>query len=264
VTAVSPAAPGPTGQPPAAPGTVVLGMHRSGTSLVTGILHGLGGRVSRPDDLLSGIEHGTRTEYWESRSVVLFNESLLRTLGGDWAVPPDLPADWWTSPSLTELVPAARQHFWSVHPADGWLCKDPRLCLTLPFWRNWVLHDMRAVLTVRHPDQVTASLQHRDGLGRRHARWLWQRYMTSAVLACRDVPTLVISYDQLCSDPVRTGSLLHAWAFPDVTAAPRRVREAVARVRQAPVAHQPSKPAASALYKILDELHGSFLEEVAV
>jgi hypothetical protein len=74
----------------AGPGVAVLGMHRSGTSLVTAILSDLGGRLCREDDLLQGTEHGQHVAYGESRSMVLFNESLLRAFGGDWAVPPAL------------------------------------------------------------------------------------------------------------------------------------------------------------------------------
>ncbi len=243
------------------PGTVVLGVHRSGTSVITGILHRLGGRVCRDDDLLHGTEQGHQVRYWESRSVVLFNEALLRALGGDWSSPPELTAGWWASPSLAEVGRAANDRFWSVHPARGWLCKDPRLCLTLPFWRMWVLPETRVVLVVRHPAEVAASLHRRDGISGRHAEWLWQRYMTSAVLVCRGLPALVIGYDQLRRDPVGTGAALSAWAFPDSMASPRQVRDAVAGVRRAvPSAPRAARQTADGLYERLNGLHGSRLE----
>ncbi len=78
----------PAGQVAVGPGTVVLGMHRSGTSLVTTILRRLGGRLCQEADLLRGREYGQPVDYGESRSIVLFNESLLRAFGGDWAAPP--------------------------------------------------------------------------------------------------------------------------------------------------------------------------------
>lgn len=264
-----PAAPAavPAGQAAAGPGIVVLGMHRSGTSLVTGILHRLGGRMCRENDLLSGSEHGQPVNYGESRSIVLFNEALLRAFGGDWAVPPILESSWWASPQVGELARAAVGVFTRTHPRAGWLCKDPRFCLTLPFWRTWAIPDVRAVLVVRHPAEVAASLARRDGVGAGHAAWLWQRYITSAVGACRDVPALVVSYAQLCRDPYGTGELLADWAQPAGRTASSRIRHAVAAVRSNPA--QPagrSEPAAatswvagSRLYDLLADLHGHCL-----
>lgn len=266
-----PAAPAtlPAGPAAAGPGIVVLGMHRSGTSLVTTILHRLGGRLCQENDRLSGSEHGHPVNYGESRSIVLFNEFLLRAFGGDWAVPPALEPGWWASPRVGELARAAAGVFTRTHPRAGWLCKDPRFCLTLPFWRAWAVPDARAVLVVRHPAEVAASLAGRDGVAAGHAAWLWQRYTSSAVQACRDVPALVVSYDQLRRDPFGTGELLAAWISPPPAArpAPGRIRRAVATVRSNPArpagrgepAVATSRVAGSRLYDLIADLHGHCL-----
>jgi hypothetical protein len=257
----------PAGQTAAGPGIVVLGMHRSGTSLVTGILHQLGGRLCQESDLLSGSEHGQLVNYGESRSIVLFNESLLRAFGGDWAVPPTLESGWWASSQVGELARAAAGVFTRTHPQSGWLCKDPRFCLTLPFWRTWAIPDVRAVLVVRHPAEVAASLARRDGVGAGHAAWLWQRYISSAVRACRDVPALVVSYAQLCRDPFGTGEVLAAWARPADRTASSRIRHAVATVRSNPAqltgpgdpVVATSRVAGTRLYDLIADLHGNCL-----
>jgi hypothetical protein len=245
-------------------GVVVLGMHRSGTSLVSQLTGRLGAVFCRPDDLLCGTEHGRHTSYWESRSLVLFNESLLRAFGGDWAKPPALAPDWESSPLAEGLAPRGRQLFWELHPPTGWAWKDPRLSLTLPFWLTWVLSDARAVLVVRHPAEVAASLERRDGIGAEHALWLWHRYMASAVLACRDTPTLVMSYARLCQDPLATGESLRRWISPAAVPDEAVVRAAVADVRNGPVAAgapgpRPA-PEAMALYDALERMHGRRLE----
>jgi O-antigen biosynthesis protein len=272
MTPARPAAPAtlPADRAAAGPGIVVLGMHRSGTSLVTGILQRLGGRLCQENDLLSCFEHGQLVNYGESRSIVLFNESLLRAFGGDWAVPPILESGWWTSPQVDELARAAAGVFTRTHPRAGWLCKDPRFCLTLPFWRTWAIPDVRAVLVVRHPAEVAASLARRDGVGAGHAAWLWQQYISSAVRACRDVPALVVSYAQLCRDPFGTGELLAAWTRPAGRTASSRIRHAVAAVRSDPA--QPagrgdpvaatSQGAGTRLYDLIADLHGHCLGPV--
>src|SRR5262245_31129272 len=60
---------------------VVLGMHRSGTSAASGFIHLLGAdtpaNVHAPNDFnLKG--------YWESTSLLQFNDQLLQSIGSDW------------------------------------------------------------------------------------------------------------------------------------------------------------------------------------
>ena len=245
-------------------GVVVLGMHRSGTSLVSQLAGRLGGVFCRPEDLLHGTEHGQPVSYWESRSLVRFNELLLQAFGGDWARPPALAADWAASPPAMRLAPQGTALFQDLHPVSGWVWKDPRLSLTLPFWLTWVLRDARAVLVVRHPAEVAASLARRDGIGAEHAAWLWHRYTASAVLACRDLPTLVLSYARLMENPLAAGESLSRWIAPGAVVGEDAVRDAVSCVRAAPptadIPLPPQSPAATELYEALDQMHCCRLE----
>ena len=70
-----------------ADGVLVLGMHRSGTSVVAGSLHLLGLATCSPDDLMTGMPWNP-SGHWESRSLSRLNDELLADMGRSWWYPP--------------------------------------------------------------------------------------------------------------------------------------------------------------------------------
>lgn len=68
----------------------MLGMHRSGTSMITRALVCLG--VDLGDDLLDAVAGSNERGFWEDRSIVDLNDRLLAALGSRWdglAISPD-------------------------------------------------------------------------------------------------------------------------------------------------------------------------------
>src|SRR4249920_989928 len=76
-------------------GIFMLGMHRSGTSVLTRVLSLLG--CALPGDLL-GSNESNPTGHWESARAIEINEALLTALGRRWDDVRDLPADWLERP----------------------------------------------------------------------------------------------------------------------------------------------------------------------
>ncbi len=64
---------------------VVLGMHRSGTSVLTRVINLLGLQLCREDDIYTAPDNPTG--HWESVSLVAFNNRLIDVLGGKPAAP---------------------------------------------------------------------------------------------------------------------------------------------------------------------------------
>lgn len=200
----------------------VLGMFRTGSSLVAGILGRLGISFGR-DELLLAANRANPTGFWENTKFIELNDALLARLHGAWYDPPAPPAGWEADESVADLGRAARSlieaEFGSV-PSWGW--KDPRTCLTLPFWRQTV-PAARYVLCVRNPMDAAASLV---GLpwGRRwleppsvgRALDLWVEYTRRAFEETRDRPSLVVFYEDVLFDWRREASRLAE--FVDVTA----------------------------------------------
>ena len=65
----------------------IAGMPRSGTSLVTQLLHRAGLDLGERQDLMPASENNT-DGYWENLRFVHINDRLLTASGGTWFAPP--------------------------------------------------------------------------------------------------------------------------------------------------------------------------------
>lgn len=127
---------------------VVLGMHRSGTSCLAGMLAAAGlasaGTSVRNWDNARG--------HFEALSAVRLNEAVLAHSGGHWLSSP-------SSLRWTDEHAALRDCLLSESinglPA---LLKDPRTLLCLPFWRATTV-PFHTIGIVRHPLAVARSLE---------------------------------------------------------------------------------------------------------
>lgn len=167
-------------------------MHRSGTSAVTRAL-GLLGLPLGPEEQLQ--------EEWENEPLLRLNERILRRLGGAWGAPPDPPARWWALPEIVELEDPAREALAGAFPTGPFAWKDPRLCLTLPFWRPLLGGEPVAVMVVRHPLEVAASLERRDGFAPERSVALWEVYQRGAMQNAAGLRAVVVQYADLLDDP---------------------------------------------------------------
>ncbi len=181
---------------------VVLGMHRSGTSSVAGLLARMGAGVGPEDDLLRGADNPKG--HYESGRLHMACVRRLAATGGDWKTPgTDVPAA--AIDSFRREVGALIDEFDAQRP---WLIKEPRLCLLarelLPLLTRPVF-----VHVVRDPHEVIASLVRRDGLDPRHALALWEQYSRAAFEASRGWPRILVDYADLLVDPVTMARRLH-------------------------------------------------------
>jgi hypothetical protein len=188
-------------------GVYILGMHRSGTSALTRVIDLLGVPVAERGMVAPSRQNPTvppednPAGYWEPEELVDFNRSLLDRLGGSAMAPPPLEITAHAPRLLRDQIPAARELFRSLHPGEQWAWKDPRNCLLLPFWRAAVEDRAVAVLSLREPAEVAASLRRRGPRVGAIGVSLWEAHMRAALLASRDMPRLVVDYADLVSEP---------------------------------------------------------------
>jgi GT2 family glycosyltransferase len=185
-------------------GVFVLGMHRSGTSAVTRIINLLGVPICREADLVPAAPSNPRG-HWESASMVRVNDELLRRLGRAWWCPPRLGQAWHQDSS------AEAEIFTSIHPTTQWVCKDPRLCLTLPFWLQALRVRVIAILVIRSPMEIARSLKQRNGFYTELSIALWERYVHHALAGLGGIPTSVVRFDDLLNEPMETAVRLQAF-----------------------------------------------------
>jgi hypothetical protein len=178
----------------------VLGMHRSGTSMLAGALAALGGVV--PDDLLEPAPDNP-VGFFEGREVVEAHDELLRSIGASWDDPRPLPPGWVDTLAARRAAERLRSGV-DRSPAGGPLVlKDPRLCRLLPLWRTHVLpaaDEALALLVVRSEAAVTASLSRREGYAADAAILLHSRYLAEAVAGCDGLPVAVVVDEEMLSD----------------------------------------------------------------
>jgi hypothetical protein len=195
--------------PGALEGVVILGMHRSGTSLVTRLVSLLGLALCREDDLLVGRKANPRG-HWESRSLLDFDDRLLEELGGAWFCPP-LLGERELARSLRRRGAEALARLGDAHPRRPWVWKDPRASVLLAFWSAVLAQRAAYVLVVRHPLEVSDSLARRDGFAPALSLALWERYTRQAMLGAAGRPTMVCTYDRVLADPLAFSERLLAF-----------------------------------------------------
>jgi hypothetical protein len=183
-------------------GLVILGMHRSGTSALSGVLGLLG--VATGDDLLAPVDSVNPKGFFEHRAIVDIHEQLLTLLDTSWQDERPLPDDWW----LDKAVEGFRQQIIDTIQNDFgrfplWLAKDPRMCRLLPLWHSVFQHlgaEPRVIFVLRHPLEVSDSLRQRDGIAVERGLLLWLRHVIEAEEYSRNDRRVMIRYEQLISD----------------------------------------------------------------
>jgi hypothetical protein len=163
------------------PPLIIMGMHRSGTSLLCRLLQRLG--------LFAGWDTGRTAESLFFRRT---NDWVLKCAGASW----DNPTGWRELPdnplgyqAVKEAV-AARvtgfrmgQYLGPLRtlrsiggsPVDRpWGWKDPRNTITLPLWLD-IFPNARVVAVERHGIDVAASLATREAAALHRARLFWGR-----------------------------------------------------------------------------------------
>lgn len=177
---------------------LVLGMHRSGTSVLTRLLNLLGADVAKN---LLGCSEENATGFWESEELVNIHNELLKSAGTSWDDPVQFPSSWYQSP----LAPVFQERILRLLRSDFsnsplFVIKDPRICKLVPFWRR-ILTEFGAtpavILPSRNPIEVAASLKERNGFSSAKSMLLWMRYVIDAERQTCDLPRSVLSYEQL-------------------------------------------------------------------
>lgn len=181
---------------------MVVGAGRSGTSAATRLVNLLGVPLCVPDDLMQPHEINP-TGFWESVSLVEFNDRILAAAGTDYFIADELEPQWELSASLAALRDEAEAVFRAAHPTRTWVWKDPRTCLTLPFWRQVLSERLVCVFVHRRPVPAAASTKRFDpehtveyGLA------LWERLNASALESMSSLPVYAASFEALCDDAV--------------------------------------------------------------
>ena len=138
----------------------MVGMHRSGTSLVMGVLARLGLDVGPVHSLVPAIVEDNPDGYLEQQAIVALDDELLAALGGHTSDPAPVAPGWHAGPRFAPQRARAGELMRTTFAGSPWGWKDPRAALLLPFWRS-VVPGLRVVICVRNPAEVATSMMRR-------------------------------------------------------------------------------------------------------
>jgi hypothetical protein len=179
---------------------VVLGMHKSGTTLVSQLLHQSGIAMVEEADAARGYDEGNQ---WERTATKLANHDLLGTLGlyslRACRRGPVAPPDETTARMRAIVAECSARH------AD-WGFKDPRTCLTYDAWAR-VLPPHRLIVVYRRPEEAWAHYWNSTRGPRRLTvlreflpRWCEYNAAILRTLETAAAPAIVLHYTRLMED----------------------------------------------------------------
>ncbi|MFC4076930.1 sulfotransferase family protein [Salinithrix halophila] len=185
----------------------VLGMHRSGTSLITRAVNLLGADVGHANKLLP--PHQTNpTGFWEHSEIVQIHNQILKTLNRSWDTTKPLPHKWWLSPQIQPMKKKLKELVKQNYAGKPlWVWKDPRTCLLLPLWKQ-ILNEMgtelKCILVVRNPLDVAVSLKKRDNFSPNKSFKMWTLNTLNSFLWSKNTKRALIHYDHFLNDWEKT------------------------------------------------------------
>lgn len=186
-------------------GVIVLGMHRSGTSMLSGLLvDGCGYHVGGP---LIKAGPANPKGFFELLPAVLQNDAFMEKQRVGW--------NYGVAKYDNEKARKQYQHgkvlfkrgqkalrFLNNEKSVPYLQKDPRMCLTLPTWLPLLDKEPAVLFTYRHPLEVAMSLKKREtNFGLEHALRLWSIYNMRAIQNSQNLCRVLTSNNAVLRNP---------------------------------------------------------------
>ncbi|HVG47264.1 MAG TPA: sulfotransferase, partial [Rubellimicrobium sp.] len=217
---------------------VVLGMHRSGTSALSGALHHMGATMPRtpmPGTPNNPFGHFESLKVWE------LNEAILEATGSSWDDCLRFDADWLASSPGREMGLRAQAVLAEEYGSEAIvLLKDPRICRFFVFWRTALEQagfDPVVVHIHRDPLEVAASLTRRNGLSTTLGLLLWLRHVLDAEEQSRGLPRVFVDYASLLGDWAGTIGKISATLHLDWPTSSDQVRDAMSEFLRPELRH---------------------------
>lgn len=180
---------------------LILGMHRSGTSMLTGILNKL--NINVGNDVLQPANDNLKG-FFENKKIVEINDQILEYFGYTWDNVDKFPNNWINKLGIKffyrKLALAIINDFKNN---EFFLLKDPRICLLLPLYIklfNEIGVNLKIIYILRHPSEVAQSLEKRNNMPFEKAINLWINYNNQADINSRDLERYILFYDNLLTN----------------------------------------------------------------
>ena len=182
---------------------IILGPHRSGTSLTTRLVNLMGAWFGEDSDSIGQNEENPKG-FWERRDVIALNNEILQAHNCSWYDLSQWPLNGSETPDAApkkKIDTAIKRWVKEMNSHGDWVVKDPRMCHTLPYWLPH-LDNPVIVMTHRHPLEIAQSLRTRNMFPLHTGLALWEYAMVSIFNATRHLPVIHSYHNAMLHDPV--------------------------------------------------------------
>jgi hypothetical protein len=182
------------------PEVLILGMHRSGTSMIGAVLQALGVNLGQDSP---GKQVSNPLGHFEDGDFLDLNNTILFDAGGAWDNPPDPQI----LSSLAEKYQQAAKDLVQTKTRENsnqiWGWKDPRTSLTASYYLPF-LNNPHLIWCNRYPDEIAASLWKRNKIPREKGLELvavYQQGIIQLINEHPEIPVLKLEYHEVVQDP---------------------------------------------------------------
>ena len=174
---------------------IILGMHRSGTSLVAGMFYKLGFDFGNSDKLIKPDVHNPNG-YYENVDIINSNKKILHGFFGrlNYIIYCDFKNNFKRYKKNQFLIDKIEAKYKDCY------VKDNRFCLTTKYWPKKIKF---IIFVVRSPISIARSLKRRNYISNFLALKLWRIHILSAIKNSYKIPKLFISYENLINQKKR-------------------------------------------------------------
>ena len=145
--------------------------------------------------------HATnRKGFFERRDVVRVNDRLLESAGASWITPERFPRSVPVPYEGHAMMADARAIVADLSRHPHSFIKDPRMCVTLPFW-SALFSNPVYLLVVRNPLNVAKSLANRGDCSIPTGLALWECYTRDMFRHTEGAKRVVVSFEAIMADP---------------------------------------------------------------
>lgn len=181
---------------------VVLGMHRSGTSVITRAMETMGAEFG--DNLMPPVPGVNDKGFFEDLDIYAINQEILSLAGADWHSLAPIEFGKIDEVSLQAIRVRATELLAKKCRSKIFALKDPRISRLLPFWQPiFESLDVRVVyaLAIRNPMSVGRSLEKRDNFSYDKSFLLWLMHTVPSLERTRGKQRVLVDYDKLMEAP---------------------------------------------------------------
>ncbi|WP_182440223.1 glycosyltransferase domain-containing protein [Colwellia sp. RSH04] len=177
----------------------IVGMHRSGTSAISGVLSEMG--VEFGPNLMAASKDNPKG-YFENNRVQQLNEKILNESYYSWSdynFSLDNISEELKDKYIQEAMQIINEEFSKF---ETFAVKDPRFCILLPIWTS-ALDSLgisaKFILPFRNPLEVSGSLLKRNNFTEEKSLLLWATYFLYSEFYSRNYERVFVSFDELIS-----------------------------------------------------------------